>query len=88
MKIDVIPTGKENKVNKQTLMYKAKISNEDKFKDELAELKQNYIILFDDGYYRPNTKEDYENFIEKCCIRKNETQNLIEMAKKEMEELN
>lgn len=87
MKIELIPIGKENKVSRDSLMYKAKITNIDKFKTELAELKTKNIILFEDGYYRPNTKEEYENFINKCNIKKTETQELIKIAKKEMEDL-
>ncbi len=87
MKIELIPIGKENKISRDSLMYKAKITNIDIFKTELAELKTKHIILFEDGYYRPNTKEEYKNFINKCNTKKTETQELIKIAKREMEEI-
>ena len=88
MKIETIPKGKENKIIRKQLMENSNIKSEQQFKSELAELKKKYIILCDEGYYRPKTKEEYEEFIKKCNIRKKEIQDLIELAKKEMEELN
>ncbi len=88
MKIEIIPKGKENKINRQELMKNARINDEQQFKSELAEIKKKYIVLYDEGYYRPKTKEEYENFIRKCNTRKNEAQILIELAKNEMEGLN
>lgn len=87
MKIDIIPKGKENRKSKRVLMCKAGIVLDTKFQDEMARLKKKHIILFDDGYYRPKTKEEYEEFIKKCSTRKDEVLWLIELAKKEMEEI-
>ena len=84
--IDFIPTGKEKKQTKQELMYKAKIT-EDEFKEELSRLKHKYIILFDNGYYVPSTKEEYLEFIQKQNQRLCDTAKTIDLAYKEMEEL-
>lgn len=84
--IDFIPIGKENKQTRQELMYKAKIT-EDEFKKELLNLKHKYIILFDNGYYLPQTKEEYLEFIQKQNQRLCDTAKTIDLAYKEMEEL-
>lgn len=87
MKIEMIPIGKENKITRGILMNKLKLNNVEELKKQLAELKQEYIILYDEGYYRPNTKEDYEKFIEKCNEQVNNSEKLIKLAKTEMEKL-
>lgn len=87
MEIDSIPIGKENKENHETIMHRAKIYSHDEFKTELAKLKEKYIILCDNGYYRPTIKEEYEQFIEKYKVLKDKTQKIIELAEKEMEAL-
>lgn len=69
-------------------MYKLKIFDIKRFKKELAELKEKHIILFEsDGYYRPSSPEEYDEFIEKqkenlCAIQKT-----IDIAIKEREDL-
>lgn len=69
-------------------MYKLKIFDVKKFKKELAELKENHIILFEsDGYYRPSSPEEYDEFIEKQKENLNATKRIIEIALKEKEKL-
>lgn len=84
--IEVIPIGKKYRDNRENLMYKAKISNVAEFKEELAKLREKYIIIFDDGYYLPSSKEEYLDFIKKMNSQMFEISNKIEMAYKEMEE--
>lgn len=88
MKIEIIPKGKENKLKRKDLMLIANIKDEEIFKKELSELKKNYIVLFDDGYYRPSTEQDYREFMDKCNEKRTEMYELIVLAKKEMEGLN
>lgn len=85
--INEIQIGKHNKQTRQQLMYKAKITNEKQFKKELAELKKQYIIIFDDGYYLPSSKEEYMEFISKMKEQERNINRTIELAYKEMEEL-
>ena len=87
MKIEIIPIGKENKLDRKQLMEIAHIHNENIFKKDLAELRKKYIILFNEGYYRPSTKQEYIDFINKCNETKTEMYGLMVLAKKEMEEL-
>ena len=84
--IDVIPIGKKHKQTREQLMYKSKISNITDFKQELAKLKRKYIILFDDGYYLPSSKEEYLDFIKKMNKQILDIADKIEIAYKEMEE--
>jgi len=84
--INVMQIGKENKQTKQQLMYKAKITDEKQFKKELAELKKQYIVIFDDGYYLPSSKEEYMELINKMEEQGKNINKTIELAYKEMEE--
>lgn len=84
--IEVIPIGKKYRDNRENLMYKAKIFNVAEFKEELTKLRKKYIIIFDDGYYLPSSKEEYLDFIKKMNSQMFEISNKIEMAYKEMEE--
>ncbi len=84
--IDFIPIGREQKQTRQELMCNAKIS-EDDFKRELAKIKKQYIVIFDNGYYLPQTKEEYLEFIQKQNQRLCDTAKTIDLAYKEMEEL-
>lgn len=86
--LDVIPIGRKYRDNRENLMYKAKIFNVAEFKEQLANLRENYIIIFDDGYYVPSSKEEYLDFIKKMNSQIFEISNKIEMAYKEMEEKN
>lgn len=83
--IDAIPVGKKNRENRKTLMKKANISIENDFRKELQELRKEHVIIFDDGYYLPETKEEYNEFTNK--IKKNiaEMNDILKIAKKEME---
>lgn len=83
--IDVIPVGKKHRETRETLMYKAKINNVETFKKEMELLRKQYIILYDDGYYVPASKEEYEKLISKLEGQCNEIQNTINLANKEME---
>lgn len=66
-------------------MYKLKIFDIKEFKKQLSKLKEEYIILFEDnGYYRPNTKKEYLNFICKQTDTIKALDKTIEIAKKEM----
>ena len=84
--IEAIPTGKEHKMTRQQLMYKAKITNTEVFKKELAKLRDEYIIIFDDGYYLPASKEEYLEFIEKLNGQAYDITKTIDLAYKKMEE--
>ncbi len=81
----VIPIGKKNKISRQELMYKAKITDVKQFRQEIAKLKEKYIVIFDDGYYLPATKAEYEEFIEKMQLQVGNINSTIELAKQEME---
>lgn len=81
---DCILKGKRNKRTREQLMFEAKIDR-DTFKKELAKLKENKIVLFDDGYYIPNTIEDYEAFKEKCLKEISNIKKLVKLANKEEE---
>ena len=85
--IEVIPIGKEHKNTRQELMYKAKITNENEFQKEMAKLRKQYIIIFDEGYYIPSSKEEYLEFIQKQNKQLCETSKTIELAYKEMEKI-
>lgn len=85
--IDVIPIGKKNRETRDNLMYKAKIMNIQEFRKELAKLKEQYIIAFDDGYYVPASKEEYIEFINKLKEKINDANKTMSLAYKEMEEL-
>lgn len=85
--IEVIPIGKEHKKTRQELMYSAKIIDIREFKQEISKLKERYIIIFDNGYYLPASKEEYMEFIEKQKEQLNNTTKTIELAYKEMERL-
>ncbi len=84
--IDVIPVGRKHRETRETLMYKAKINNVETFKKEIEALRKQYIILYDDGYYVPASKEEYKKLINKLEWQCNEIQNTINLANKEMEE--
>lgn len=85
--INIIPVGKKHKETRDNLMYKAKITDVMQFKKELAELRKQYIIIFDDGYYLPSSKEEYEEFIKKMEEQRDNANKTIELAYKEMEGL-
>lgn len=83
--IDAIPIGKKNRENRKTLMKKANISTENDFKKELKKTRKEYIVIFDDGYYLPETKEEYDEFTNKIKEYMDEMNNTLKLAEKEME---
>ena len=85
--IDVIPIGKKNKETRDNLMYKAKIMDIRTFRKELAELRKQYIIICDDGYYIPSSHEEYLEFIKKSNSQIYDITETINLAYKRMEEL-
>ena len=85
--IECIPIGKQNKETREVLMNKAKITDVRTFRKELAKLKNEYIIINDNGYYLPANKEEYEEFIEKQNERYCEIRKIIDLAYKEMKNL-
>jgi len=85
--IDIIPIGDKFKQTRQQLMYQAKITDVSQFKKELAELRKKYIIVFDDGYYLPSSKEEYLNFIKKLNGQVSDTVKTIDLAYQKMEEI-
>lgn len=85
--IDVIPIGKQNKKTRQHLMSKSKIIDKEQFKKELAKLRKQYIIIFDNGYYLPASKEEYQEFIQKLNKEAYDITKTIELAYREMEEI-
>lgn len=83
--MDVMPIGKKYKKTRSQLMYEAKIMNVKDFEKELENIRNNYIIMFEDGYYLPSSKEEYKEFIYKLKNRKNKLDEKIKLAYKEME---
>jgi hypothetical protein len=81
--LEQIPKGKRNRVSMEWLMIRCNLSNKDDFKRELRDIKQDHIVLFDNGYFIPEGDEIKE-FIIKCNERKQEIQHLIELANKLM----
>ena len=71
-----IPIGKQNKETRNVLMNKANLTPR-QFRKELARLREKYIIINDNGYYLPASKEEYEEFIQKQNERYNITVNNI-----------
>ena len=83
--INIIPKGKKNKVDRKYLILKAGIKNAKTFQEILKELRKKYIVIFDEGYFLPETKEEYQELINRlnkqiCSL--NET---LRLAHKEME---
>ncbi len=85
--VEYIPIGKKHREERNSIMARANIFDVNIFKKELSLAKKKYIILYDDGYYMPASKEEYQEFIDKMNQHKIEITDLIERANKEMEEL-
>ena len=85
--IEYIPIGKQNKETREVLINKANLTPR-QFRKELAKLRSKYIIINDNGYYLPANKEEYKEFIEKQNERYCEIRKTINLAYKEMKELN
>lgn len=87
--INLIPLGKENRLDRKTLMQKMNIFDVKIFKKEISKLKEDNIILFEEnGYYRPSTEEDYNNFIEKEKEIIKSVEKTIKIAEDERGKLN
>ena len=84
---DYIPIGKENKKTRQQIMHDAKIFDEKEFKRELTDLRTKEIVIFDNGYYIPNKKEEIQDFIKNCNEVNIETNKIIALAYKKIDEL-
>ena len=90
MDINLISFGKENAISKESIMRTSKIYRDEDFRKRLAELRKRYIILSSSehkGYWRPDTKQEYINFITEYTKRLRETKEVIELAQKEMKEM-
>lgn len=85
--ISVIPIGRKYRQTREQLMSKAKITDVREFKKELAKLKEKYIIIFDEGYYLPSSKEEYLDIIKKLNNQAYDISKIINLAYKEMEGL-
>lgn len=84
--IDAIPIGKKNRENRKTLMKKANISTENDFRKELQELRKEHVIIFDDGYYLPESRKEYNEILEKIKKQKTDIEFVKKLIEKEMEE--
>lgn len=90
MNIELIPYGRENKISRKSLMKLANIQDEKVFNEEVAKLRKKYIIMSDittGGYWRPNTKEEYQKFIKKYQNKSYDTSRMIMLAYKELESM-
>ncbi len=85
--IEYIPIGKQNKETREVLMNKANLTQR-QFRKELAILRNKYIIINDNGYYLPANKEEIQEFIQKQNERYCEIKKTIDLACREMKELN
>ena len=86
--IEVLPIGKENKKTRNVLMKELNIRDIEEFKKQLADIKKQYIVIFDDGYYLPASQDEYDNFMNKTNEQIEYYTKLKQMANKEMEEKN
>lgn len=86
MKIDDIPKGRENRISGVELCEKLRLGKTE-LRLELSKLKENYIILNDDGYYRPTKVEEYDLLIKKLKEIQCEKEKAIKLALKEREDL-
>ena len=81
--IECIPIGKQNKETRKVLMNKANLTPR-QFRKELDRLRNEYIIINDNGYYLPANKEEYKEFIQKLNGQTHEINKIIDLAYKEM----
>lgn len=84
---DYIPFGKENKKTSKEIMKEAGIFTKIEFENKISEIRKEEIVLFDNGYFIPNKKEEVEEFLEKCRVRGAEVNTLMDMAYKKIDEL-
>ena len=83
--IDIIPIGKKHKETRENLMKKINIKDARTFREMIKDLRGEYVVLFDDGYYLPASKEEYMEFINKMKNQQKEAEKVISLAYKEME---
>ena len=62
----VIPIGKKNKISRQELMYKAKITDVKQFRQEIAKLKEKYMTM---GITCQQQKQNMKNLLKKCSCK-------------------
>ena len=86
--IEVLPIGKENKKTRNVLMKELNIRDVKENKKQLADIKKQYIVIFDDGYYLPASQDEYDNFMNKTNEQIKYYTKLKQMENKEMEEKN
>lgn len=87
--INLISFGKINAVSKDFLMYRTGISDNRKFKEEMKKLRKKHIILSSTEqslYWRPDTKEEYLQYIQDYENRMKIAENNIKLAKQEFKE--
>ena len=84
---DYIPLGRESKKTSKEIMQEAGISNKIDFEKEMSKVKKDNIVIYDNGYFIPNKKEEVEEFLEKCRTRGAEVNTLMDMAYKKLDEL-
>ena len=90
MNIELIPYGKENKINEKELMKLSGIQDKKVFNKEVAMLRKKYIIMLDKttgDYWRSNSKEELQEFIKKYQYRNYDINKVIMLAYKELEEM-
>lgn len=85
-----ILSGHENGRTKKELKTLANIEDDEKFYEELNNLREKCIILVDKSqgtYYRPSTEQEYLDFIEKNHKVSYKVGSMIMIAYKELENL-
>ena len=92
MNIELIPYGKENKISRKSLMELANIQDKKILDEEIVKLKKRYIIFSintteDIMYWRSNSKEELQEFIKKYQYRSYDSNRMIMLAYKELEEM-
>jgi len=85
MTINSIGFGKENKKTREQLMKENQITTTKDFNEQLAQLKRKYIILEnEEGYYRPNSKAEYQLVIQRLLKRKQTIDSKIKLVYEEI----
>lgn len=92
MNIELIPYGKENKISRKSLMKLANIQDKEIFEKEIINIRKKNIIFSikdkeDIMYWRSNSKEELQEFIKKYQHRNYDTNRMIMLAYKELEEM-
>ena len=82
--IDNIPIGERYKISREELMKKSGIKDIRTFRTDLKTLHQEYVIIYDEGYYLPAGIEEYQKYIDKLEYEKLKITAKINLAKKLM----